>query len=58
MCALCYICLASVDANVLEALSAGAVAFIVWEFVHKMNSKRERPARERQRQRRDAWGYD
>lgn len=58
MCALTFICFAGVDANVLEALSAGAVAFIVWEVMHKINSKREQPARERQRQRRDVWGYD
>jgi len=58
MCVLSFICLAGIDANVFEALSAGAVAFIVWELMHRMNAKRQQPARERQRQRRDVWGYD
>lgn len=58
MCALSLICLADIDANVLEVLSAGAVAFVIWEVMHKINAKREQPARDRQRQRRDVWGYD
>jgi hypothetical protein len=58
MCTLSFVCLAGIDARVSAALFGGAAAFVAWELIQKLTTKRRLPGRQRERQRRDAWGYE
>ena len=58
MCALSFVCLAGIDARVSVAFLAGGAAFLAWELMQRISAKRRLPARQRERQRRDAWGYE
>lgn len=58
MCALSFVCLAGIDLRIPAALLGGAGAFVAWELIQRFTTKRRMPARQRERQRRDAWGYE